>query len=410
MNGLLRAILFLTCAGLISCASYQTKVSESRSLIRSGQISEAIEKLKPLAEKKSDDQLVYLLDYGMALHLAGRYEESNQVFLKADKIAEIVDYHSVSNITLATLGSEEMVQYKGESYEKVLINVYLALNYLMLGKFDDAMVEVRRVNEKVNRIRLDGREDFEQNPFAHYLSAILWESDQKFDDAYISYEQSYKLDGSNPLLPQDLIRSAKRARREDAYQKWKREFPQITENKSWYDRNTGELIVVFQDGWGPEKHYSLQDHRFPELHPVRSRTQSALVKVDGVGEFSTTTVYDVERTSIHTLAADYSWMAARKVGAFIAKEVVADQIRQKNETLGNIAWLAMHLSDRADLRQWSTLPRAFQIARISLPPGVYQISIQGRDGTGGLTSESTTKKEVRIQPGRKAFISWRALQ
>jgi len=40
----------------------------------------AAEILKPLAEKDSDDQLVYLLEYGIALHEAGQYEESNKFF------------------------------------------------------------------------------------------------------------------------------------------------------------------------------------------------------------------------------------------------------------------------------------------------------------------------------------------
>ena len=146
---------------LASCATYQDKVKESRSELKDGQIQAALDHLKPLADQDSRDQLVYLMDYGTALQIAGRYKESIDVLLKADKLVELNDYHSISNTAMATLGSETMEQYKGDSYEKILINAMLAMNYIMLGQFDDAAVEARRVNEKINKFRLDGRKNYE---------------------------------------------------------------------------------------------------------------------------------------------------------------------------------------------------------------------------------------------------------
>jgi hypothetical protein len=119
---------------LVACATYQSKISEPRRLLKDGQIKAAIQKLEPLALKKSDDQLVYLLDYATALQIDGDYKKSNEAFLKAEELTEFNDYHSISNIMLAAVGSETMIQYKGESYEKILINAYLALNYLMLNQ------------------------------------------------------------------------------------------------------------------------------------------------------------------------------------------------------------------------------------------------------------------------------------
>jgi hypothetical protein len=411
-------VLFL----LSSCATYQGKVEKPQQLLKEGNFSEAIEQLKALAEKPGDDQLVYLMEYGTALQMAGQFRESTQVFLKADRLADQVEYHSVTNLTLATLGSEEMIQYKGESYEKLLINASLALNYVMMGQFDDALVEARRINEKINKIRREGRENYEQSPFAHYLSGLLWESDQKFDDAYISYEQSYKLDATNPFLPGDLIRGAKKARREDSYHKWKKEFSTVKEDPNWYDKSKGEVVVIIEQGWGPKKGFSPTERRIPKLYPVPSLTQNVRAELYAganrnpaapakpLGAEKSQMVYNVEQVAIKTLDADYGWMVARKVGAFAAKEVVADQIRQKNELLGMLAWIGMHASDRADLRQWSTLPQSVQMVRFWASPGTYNLTLQGLDGSGNPTADRKENVPVQVKPGRKSFYFWRTIR
>lgn len=378
-------------------------------MLKEGHTSEALEKLKPLADQDSKDQLIYLLDYATALQIAGQYKESNTYFLKADKLTDLNDYHSVSKVTASLLTSEEMVQYKGESYEKFLINTMLAINYLMLGELDEAMVESRRINDKLSKMKLDGRKPYELSPFANYLTGVLWEADQKWDDAYISYEQAYKLDATNPFIAPDLIRSAKKARRDEAYIQWKKEFPQIAENKEWYDKSLGEVVIIYQQGWGPEKHERPGSYRFPKLYPVFSETQFVKATLNGEGSYGSQTAYNIERVAIETLEDDFGALVARRVGGLVAKEVVADQIRQKNELLGFVAWVGMHVSDRADLRQWSTLPRSFQLIRIPVKAGSYKLNLQGYTGGGSPTSESYAQ-DIQVRSGRKTFVNWRSLK
>ncbi|PWU18120.1 MAG: hypothetical protein C5B49_07715 [Bdellovibrio sp.] len=415
---------------LVGCATHQSIVERPLNLIRSGQVEEALRILAPLAAEESRDQLVYLMEYGTALHIAGRYADSNKVFLTADKLTDEVDYYSVSRIAAATLTSQEVLQYKGESYEKLLINSYLALNYLMLGDSDGALVEVRRINDKIKKFRADGRKDYEQSPLASYLSALIWESDQKYDDAYIDFKRTFQIDPSNPLLPFDLLRSSKLAHRVDDYTQLKKQFPQETEEADWYDKRMGTVTLILEQGWGPRKHFSRQNASFPVLIPERSLTATAKMKVSRVGAYATSgfgtsaeakspgvftanarQIYDVERVAIATLDADYKYLVARKVGSFVAKEVVAEQIRQKDELLGFIARIAMHASDRADLRQWASLPQTIQIASLRVPAGDYLVSAEGLTGYGnpGHSLDEMAPRPVKVQAGRTSFINWRAL-
>lgn len=402
-GGLLLSIL------LTGCATYQGKVSEARRFIQSRQFDLALTQLKPLAEKEDGDQLVYLLDYGTALHIAGKLEESNKVFLIADKLSEAVDYHSASRITGSMLLSEEMVQYKGDTFEKVFINAYLAMNYLELGKLDDALVETRRMNEKYLKLKAEEKKTFELNPFAKYLSALIWEADQKWDDAYIAYSEAYKIDPSISALEVDLLRSAKKARRPDEYKRWKDSFPTAKEDPLGNDKGVGELVVIYQQGWGPRKETSQMDYHFPSLRPLYSLTQFAELEVEQVGKFRSALVYNTEAAAIKTLQDDAGALLARRIAGKVAKKAVSDQLRKNNELVGAISNLVMQVSDRADLRQWSTLPQTIHTIRVPLKAGSYKISLQGLSAAGLPTSDRLESRSVTIKPGKKVFINWRSL-
>lgn len=412
-----RRVMFLILLSVFSvavfsgCATYQDKVGESRRLISSGNIDQAVAKFHQLSAVDDGDKLVHLLDYGVALQIAQRTEESTKVFLQADKLSENLDYHSVSRVAGSLLTSEENIQYKGDTFEKIFINAYLAMNFLELGKLDDALVESRRINEKYVKLRGEEKKEFELNPFAKYLSAIIWEANRNYDDAYIAFAEAYKLSPEISTIRQDLIRSAKRARRMDEYDKWKKAFPDVEEKPEWYDRKMGELVVIYQQGWGPRKDFERGSQRFPRLRPVYNYTQRARVDVISAGtSYPSRFVYDVERAAIKTLMEDRGALIGRRVGGIVAKEIVADQIRQKDELLGLVSWIFFHASDRADLRQWSLLPQTIQLIRVPLSPGRHKVVVQGLDLEGSPTGEQSPEMDIEIKPGQKIFKTWRSLK
>lgn len=395
------------CFHFVGCASYPTKVQEAKSDLTSGNPEGAVEKLRPLAEKDSDDQLLYLLDYGIALQRAGRYKESVSIFIKADKLSEIQDYHSISRVAGSILLNEGMVQYKGDDYEKVLINAYLAIAFVMQNDLDGALVETRRLNEKLTKYRIDAKMDYEQNPFARYLSAIIWEADQKWDDAYISYEETYKIDPTIPLLPESLIYAAQKAQRPEALEKWRKQFPSVKVDPLYFKKDAGELIVIYQQGRGPQKRPNPDFVRVPRLYPSSSNAQQAQLNITGIGKFDSKFLFNLQDVAIKTLDSQYAGLIAKRVGGIAAKAVVADQIAQRDRTLGALAWIGMNLADQADLRQWSTLPQTVQMIRKPLLPGKYSFELIALNGSGQPTGERLATRTIEIKPRRKTFIDWR---
>lgn len=398
--------LFLFASG---CSTFSKTASKTNRLIYQREFLKAAEQLRPLAETNSDDQLVYLLEYGTALHYAGKYGESNRAFLRADKLSEIQDYTSLSREAGSLLLNEGMVQYKGDDYEKVLINAYLAMNYLFMGELDDAVVEARRLNEKLRKYKQEAKRNYQQNAFARYLSAMAWEDQRNWDSAYIDYKNTYDLTGGFKLLEQDLIRAAKRASRSDDYYKWKSQFGQDIEPSS-LKPNYGEIVLIYEQGNGPRKQPNPEFIRVPKLYPQPSRGIRARLSIDGIGEFDTDLVYNIETVAIQTLDDAYAGLIAKRMAGVAAKAVVADQVRQKNKLLGNLLWIGLNLADQADLRQWSTLPETLQVARAWVPAGHYTIRVRTFDHFGEPTGEDMPPQTLKVSPKRKTFVNWRSFQ
>jgi hypothetical protein len=405
-------LALLICSALTGCATYQNKVASARESMQRGQAGQAAKDLEPLAKEEGNDQLVYLLDYATVLQQAGQYQQSASMFGRAEKIADIQDYHSVSKVTTAALLSEEMIQYKGDDYEKVLINAVNAINFLEMGDLDGALVEVRRLNGKLYKFKYEAKREYQQSPYAFYLSALIYEAGGKWDDAYISFKQAYEVAPQYQPLHEDLVRSAIRAQRNEDVDKWLKKFPEVKVNPEWRDKSYGEAVLVLLQGWGPRKHPRPEAPRFPHLVPVRSEVQSARLVVNGdsSGAVQSETIFSVQEVAIKTLNDDYARLVASRVGGVVAKAVVADQIAQKNKLLGQLAYLAMNAVDRADLRQWSTLPQTFQFARVPLRAGKYRVSAMGVNSQGYPTGEQMAEREIEVKPGRKAFISWRTVR
>lgn len=406
MNRIRPFLLIFTCAVVAGCASYQSKVSGFDNDLRAHRPADAAKLLEPKAEADGDDQVVYLFEYATALQMANQYKESNKAFMKAEDLTEIKDYHSLSRIAGSLLLSQSMIQYKGEDYEKVLIDAMLAVNFLMVGDFENAMAMARRLNDKLYKYKYEAKRNYEQNPFAYYLTALMFENDRDPDNAYVQFKKAYELKPSFPYLREDLIRGARNAHRDDDLDNWKKQFPGVQVPNQ---RNTGEIVLIFQQGWGPKKRPNPSFPRVPKLYPTYSATTWARLEVENGPQELTQVIFSVQDTSIKELDDQYASLIAMRAAGIATKAVVADQIRQKNELLGALAWVGMNAADQADLRQWTSLPATFQIAKVRLTPGKYRVRVVGLNSQGLPTGEQDPWREVEVRPSKKTFLNWRSV-
>jgi len=397
-------VLTLALAFLSSCAStYDVKASTAHAAFYRGRYDQAIKLIEHVSPAHRD-KLLHLLDYGMILHGAGRYEDSNKVLTEAEKVADQLTAKSVSREVGATLWSEEGTEYSGDKYERVMIPVIRMLNYVMLDDWQGAMVEVRRVQYWVERTYGSGHRF--DNAFALYLSAVIWETLGQINDAFIDYRALMNSRQKIPYYALDMKEINKTLGLTTAYPS--------KGSLAWqagpgYRSKDGQLLVIVEAGRAP---YFVSEYVTDGVFTVSMPTiiirspsvQYADVSVDGKSLGRTYSFYNIVSDILKALKDRRRRSFVRKMikvpvqtGLYTAGYELAKEDDTASQLAGiSLALLAisMSASEKADERSWRTLPAEFQIGRFYLPSGTHEIEIKPSGGSASI------KRTVEIVGGR----------
>ncbi|MBI3555939.1 MAG: hypothetical protein HY074_06735 [Deltaproteobacteria bacterium] len=400
------------------CGNYTATTRAARNEFYAGKYTEAAKALEKGAHEDSLDQLLYLFDRATALHQAGDYDESNKDFAAADKMSEIKDYTSLSREAATLVTNDKIIQYKGEDFEKVLVSQYLALNYLMMHKYEDALVECRRVNQKLHMMISQGKRKYKLNPMASYVSALMWEDQHEWNDAYVDYQAVYALIPEMSYLGDDLYRLAWINNITEDMDKWARQYNLSGDDKKRI-RDTAklpEIVVIVENGHSPEKQPNPAWTALPKYYPRNNPVAFAEVSVNGQVRGRSQMLFNVEKTAIENMDEKFAGLLAKRIGGVVAKEVIADQVGKRTDPLiGKLLSFGMHAIDQADLRSWLTLPKDFQVFRVRVPLAPsYTVQIRPKNGAGdnALSASGVLEKIVHFEPGKpgqRVFIHVRVL-
>lgn len=388
------------------CATYASRVQSARASFEHGDYDGSIKQLQELVDLNDNDQLLYLMDLGLVFHTAGRYSDAVRIFLKADKLAEIKDYTSISQEAASVLLSDEVKPYKGEDFEKLLINMYLAIDYTLMGNWEDALVECRRVNHKLDLMISQGKLPYNHNSFAKYLAAVLFEAQKELNDAFVDYRTVGKWSADYPYLGAPLLRIADRLKMSQEFEEFKKKYPGTKDYR--IDKNEGEIVLMLEQGKVPVKVPSEQFRLMPRFAKRSYTSDYAWLKVDRQ-KVRTYPLYDVEETAIKELDSRIALIATKKIGGLVAKEAAAQAVAAgtKNELAGALTRLVLFAQDQADLRSWTTLPARLHFARLIVPAGRHRVTL---DMVMRSNTESINVKiweSVEVKAGQKVFLNYR---
>lgn len=413
-------LLASAAAGLLLLTGCQTYKDNNLTLRhwRAGQL-EAAEKTSAERLKKhvTRDGVLNQLEHATVLRGAGKVEESLAGFRAAE--ARIDAYEeaaktSVSGEVGKTLSNQAQAEYKGRDYDKILLNTYQALNYLALGKREEAINEIIRAYqrqqdaveenkkrlEKVQREKEESKEkdkvdkaaddprfqkgyaaqfgDLETmrtysdyvNPFTVFLDALLHltagggGSDLERARTSLARVQAYAPD--NQFIPLDL---------------------EAAENVAQGRALPPTTYVLFETGCAPVRDQVRLDiptfagpgyvgAAFPKLVPqpdylahltvataAGSHDTALIASIDSVvgTAFKNELPTIITKTMVSTITkAAASWAtkeAAKQAGGDVAGlfAVLATSVYQ----------VAVNI---ADTRTWTTLPKEFQYCRLPTPP------------------------------------------
>ncbi len=214
--------------------------------------------------------VLYGMDRGMLLQLAGDYRQSNTVLEQAEEELDRLYTRKIRTESLAFMTNDTALAYEGDPYEQVLVNVLKALNYTALGQWQDALVEARRIDHRLNVLSDQTQEKgaYREDGFARYLSGILYESTGDLNNAFIAYRKAYEtFDATRAWsytvvpsqLREDLLRTAEALHFTQELAEYRRLFPDTKWETSQSLQQLAQVVVISYNGRAPRKEDQLLD-------------------------------------------------------------------------------------------------------------------------------------------------------
>ena len=344
----------------------------------------------------------------------------------------------------AVTGDEEIAEYQGQGYERILMLNYKTIAYLLRGErlaynvtrraIDWQNTEKRRFEAKLREVKaklgeLDRESDksggrYDQgfvdrivgeqyaaldarassvpsayvNPFGYYVAGMVHEFESASDitlrdNARIAYEKALKLNPNAAVLKQAVAELSRLA-----------------------NPRKGRLLhVVVAEGFAPEKKTSLYGLRFrdqvlPVKLPIYVPVPSRVRRIE---------VRDMKDKTLQVLSplADIEAIALRhqkdsqpfqnlRVGLAVARSAGEKWLFSKLGPLGQVLGNWRDATSTPDMRAWMSLPARIQVARLHLPKGTERIQLVSI-GQGGRELARTT---VPLGKGRHRFVYARSLE
>lgn len=219
-----------------------------------------------LAEKDYGEKslVLYGLDRGMTLQLAGNYQQSNVVLERAEDEVDRLYTRRMRTEALAFLTNDTALPYEGDPYEQVLLNVLKALNYAVLGQWQDALVEARRIDHRLNVLsdQTTDKNAYRDDGFARYLTGILYESTGDVNNAFIAYRKAYETfeatrAWSHMAVPSqlraDLLRTAEALHFTQELAEYQALFPETRWEPGQSLQSLAQVVVISYNGRAPRK-------------------------------------------------------------------------------------------------------------------------------------------------------------
>ena len=389
--------------------------------------------------KSAKDRVLYLLNKGMILRMKRDFVGSNVAFEAAKTEMDRLYAASVTENALSVMVNDSMVSYSGDNYERVLLHLYMALNYLELGQPDSARVEALQVDDDLREFaeKHPGTK-FSEDAFTLYLTGMIYEDRGEWSDAMISYRSAYKaykresadFTGAMPsMLKNDLLRMAKQQGLTDELHKYETEFSADLQNDKSVDPDQGELVFILNNGLAPVKHeraMTLFDPNsgtvvriaLPYYHSQNNNVVAARITVNDK-QATTELTENIDAVAKKNLAAHMPAIIARSVARAVVKAEAVKKAREvamnssnngnnDNALFGMLGALALQVAavatEQADTRSWLTLPSNIQMARLSLPPGSYSVKVELL-GSDRLVVATQNTPELVIKKAHKTFLT-----
>ncbi len=407
------------------------------------EVVQASKGLDPAVNPASGNTELLLLEKAMVRLARGDPSGSVKVFLKA---RDVLDQHldkslkgSLVDFLKGGLQDDEGMEFQGADYEHVMVRVLLTITDLLTGE-GDAFAYANQVGETQDAIinspfgdekkKYYPRKQYQRMAVGAYVQGIIQEANLYSSEAALAYERALGWVGGAGAASQpapvggapEAVAAAVANR--GAATVLKDALQRAREGRYAPD-GCGVVHVFYFGGRGPHLEattcnptaeavqlaaigYSIASGSMAQLGQMPVKVPMVVapdwmvpplaVSVDGAPPASTTTtLLDVNVVAKQQLAANMPGITARAVIRRAAKGAVGGAIEAQGSDWAKLAgFLFTAIStgtERAETRNWVSLPAQLQVARVPAPEGERRLSF----GPGMETL-------VRIAKGHDTYI------
>lgn len=424
--------LALVCS---ACAApslrYKTEINR---LSAAGKFQEADERVTAKKNKlyKKKDAVLFYLDRAALLHDAQNPAASDEMLASAQEYIDELYAKSVSASVGRLFINDLTTPYYAANYERALTYYYRAQNFLQRGDISSAAVEARRAVFFLDHLRADKRKGYNDDPFVQYFASLVFESVGQRSDARIARQNALnayqRLGGKlgvsapefsipknagelgeviifhyNGLLPLKKTQTIQVA--------WSEAVAMASSPQETTDSVSPEVQNALAAGlFGSAVTLS-----YPVLTPQPFSVASSFVEADGQ-TYVTQKVADFAGAAKMDLDEKLPGIWFRTATRAVAKQVAAAQARQaarsaaNDDTVGDLAGMFVSALgaalEKADTRQWFTLPAEVRMTRLFLTPKTQDIKLLFRDGYGNIIGEHVFEN-VPVARGGRIYLHHR---
>lgn len=421
VRGLYLFFIALSCG---ACVTYTDSIKVMREEYLNSKYDNALKNLESSSVlKQNNNRLLYLMEKSLILDRLQRKKESRSLLLEADKLADELYSKSISKEALTYVYNESAQEYSGEDYEKVAIHIMLALSFLDENDYNGALVEARKINNKLSEInsRYDkGKNRYSEDAFARYLSGLIYESKGEIDSAIIDYTKALELyegiyskefDVPVPsVLVQDLYLLLLKRQRTDRLRLLEKRYPSICENVKKnvsVIRDMSSIVVIHElgsiaikqahDFYVPIKGNQLVRLSFPIIFKNTNNFNSYTGIKIGNDFYHAALVQYMDTIASKTLEDRRLRLILKRSARLIIKGQMQSQMQKHFGVVGKVAANVYNVvTETADTRGWTLLPSRFYITRVRVKPGNYKVTIISNSNIVDIKDINLMPKKIKI--------------
>jgi len=464
--------ILLLSSSFFSCATYYQINSEFNQNFEAGNIDAAKKVLsqnKKAIRKRT--QFLYYANSGVLHSMKGDHEKSNQAFEKAYVFGE--DYQkNYINEAASFLVNPNTIAYQGEDHEQLLLLYYKALNYLKLQDYESALVECRRLNNRLNELSDKYKSDkkYKRDAFVHNLMGIIYEASGDINNAFVAYRNAYNIYEEEYVkmfgvdVPDQLKKDLLRAAHLNGYNS-DLDFFEKKFDMRHTDAAKQELVFFWHNGLGPVKdewsvnfttvpgsggmmtfanedfglnfNFPISDAnqksqltdlrifrvafpRYQERKPFYSKavleTHDDRVNLELAEDINAIAFKTLEERMLLEMSKGLMRAAMKKAvelsvrgdqsnsGELTKEEQQEQAIR---EGLSMVVGLFNAVTEKADTRNWQTIPHSIYYSRVPMKVGSNQVTLKTSQNGGQHVSQTF---EFDVSKGQTIFHSYQSLE